>query len=43
MGIHDAPNGQLRFVMTHGAMTGGEARQMQENLNAEQPLFERPE
>jgi RHS repeat-associated protein len=36
IGVHDAPDGQVRFEMTQGVMTEEEARQMQTNLNIQQ-------
>ena len=39
VGVHDAPNGQLRFQMIKGVMTPAEMKTMQQNLNTEQVLF----
>jgi hypothetical protein len=39
VGVHDAPNGQLRFLMIKGVMTPTEMIKMQTNLNIEQALF----
>lgn len=39
VGVHDAPNGQLRFQMVKGVMTPDEMIKMQQNLNREQVLF----
>jgi RHS repeat-associated protein len=39
VGVHDAPDGQLRFQMIKGAMTPTEMTKIQENLNTEQALF----
>lgn len=41
VGVHDSPNGRLRFVMTHGRMTSAEARKIQANLNTAQGKFNR--
>jgi RHS repeat-associated protein len=39
VGVHDAPDGQLRFQMIKGVMTPKEMAKIQENLNTEQALF----
>jgi hypothetical protein len=41
VGLHDAPGGQLRFLMINGVMTPTEMIDMQRNLNREQELFTR--
>ncbi len=43
IGVHDAPGGHLRFVMTKGAMTEREAQQMQKNLDRQQLIFLKPD
>ncbi len=42
VGVHDAPNGQLRFMMLKGSMSRTEASSIQRNLNASQALFLKP-
>jgi RHS repeat-associated protein len=40
IGVHDAPDGQVRFEMTQGAMTEEEAQRIQANLNIQQRTLE---
>jgi hypothetical protein len=39
LGVHDAPNGQLRFQMIRGKLGRSEQRAIQRNLDREQQLF----
>jgi RHS repeat-associated protein len=39
VGVHDAPNGQMRFVMIQGTMSKSEKKEMQRNLDREQRTF----
>lgn len=41
IGVHDSPQGVLRFTMTHGRMSPSEAQSIQRNLNTSQQLFNR--
>lgn len=42
VGWHEINNGQLQFSYPQGAMSGGQERQVQRNLNNEQQLFHIP-
>lgn len=42
VGWHEINNGQLQFSYPQGAMTGGQEKQIQRNLNNEQKLFHKP-
>jgi hypothetical protein len=42
IGVHDAPQGHLRFEMIRGHMTRREATQTQRNLDSEQEIFQHP-
>ncbi len=42
VGWHEINNGQLQFSYSQGAMTNGQERQIQRNLNQEQKLFQNP-
>ena len=42
VGWHEINNGQLQFSYPQGAMSGGQERQIQRNLNNEQKLFHKP-
>ena len=41
VGVHDAPNGQIRFEMVQGTMTRAEQREIQRNLDREQRTFDK--
>lgn len=41
VGWHEIQNGQLQFTYPEGALTGGQEKQMQKNLDNEQKLFEK--
>jgi RHS repeat-associated protein len=41
VGVHDAPNGQMRFEMVQGTMTKGEKKEIQKNLDREQRTFDK--
>lgn len=42
VGWHEINSGQLQFSYPHGAMNGGQEKQIQRNLNNEQKLFHNP-